>query len=67
MLSLDVSLLDVHFDLALWYLCYEVLSIWVPVYWQCLSSLPRGYGAWLGCALCKLAGLKVLLLLTRLS
>ena len=57
MLSLNVALLGVHFDLTLWCLCYKVLSFWVPLYWQCLSSLARWCGTWLGCALCKLAGL----------
>ena len=57
MLSLNVALLGVHFDLTLWCLCYKVLSFWVPLYWQCLFSLARWYGTWLGFALCKLAGL----------
>ncbi len=43
MLSLDLALLGVHFDLVLWCLCYDVLSIWMPLYWHCLSSLARWY------------------------
>ena len=35
MLSLNVALLGVHFDLTLWCLCYRVLSFWVP----CISNV----------------------------
>ena len=44
MLSLDIALLSVYFDLAWWCSSYEVLSFWVPLYWQCLSSSARWYG-----------------------
>ena len=57
MVSSNIAHVGLCFDLTLWSKRYRVSSFWMPLYQQCLIYLAHWCGTWLGCALCRLAGL----------